>query len=72
MVHDSRQRFLALVQQGALPSEALGLVGLLAQVPEEDVWLAGLRSPRTKKAYQLDVADFIATLSISSQEQLRG
>ena len=43
---------------------------MLAQVPEEDVWLAGLRSPRTKKAYQLDVADFIATLSISTREQL--
>lgn len=70
MTADSRQRFLALVEQGSLPAEALGLVGLLQRVPEEDVWLAGLRSPRTRRAYRLDVADFVATLGIRSSEEL--
>ena len=72
MTADSRQRFLAMVSQGSLPAEALGLVGLLQKLPEEDVWLAGLRSPRTRRAYRLDVADFVATLGIRSSDELHG
>ena len=47
-----------------------GLVEALAAVPEEEVWLAGLRSEQTRKAYKRDVADFLETLGIKSREEL--
>ncbi len=45
-------------------------VALLAELPEEDVWLAGLQSERTARAYKADVSDFVAALGIASREEL--
>lgn len=45
-------------------------VALLAQVPAEEVWLASLRSERTRKAYRQDVSDFVGALDIASREEL--
>ena len=44
---------------------------VLHQIPEEEIWLASQRSPRTREAYRNDVVHFMETLSISSLEQLR-
>ena len=43
----------------------------LAEIPEEEVWLASQKSARTRRAYRLDVAHFMRTLGITSPEQLR-
>ncbi|MEL7169485.1 MAG: site-specific integrase, partial [Bacteroidota bacterium] len=57
--------------KGALEqSTQAGTVDLLAQVPQEQVWLAGLRSERTRRAYKLDVEDFIHTLGLTSSDEL--
>jgi len=45
-------------------------VALLAQVPAEEVWLASLRSERTRKAYRQDVSEFVEALDIASREEL--
>ncbi len=45
-------------------------VALLAQVPAEEVWLASLRSERTRKAYRQDVSEFVGALDIASREEL--
>lgn len=46
------------------------LVDQLAGVPEEEVWLAGLRSERTRRAYRLDVRDFMQELAIAERDEL--
>lgn len=43
----------------------------LAEIPEEEVWLASQKSARTRRAYRLDVAHFMRVLGITSPEQLR-
>ena len=43
----------------------------LAEIPEEEVWLASQKSARTRRAYRLDVAHFMRALGITSPEQLR-
>lgn len=43
----------------------------LAEIPEEEVWLASQKSARTRRAYRLDVAHFMGTFGITSPEQLR-
>ena len=48
-----------------------GLVAALAAIPEEEVWLAGLQSERTRRAYRLDVAHFMATVGVRNREELR-
>lgn len=57
---------LARVSAGALQ----GAVELLAALPAEDVWLEGLESARTRRAYRNDVADFVASLGVRSSEEL--
>lgn len=47
------------------------LVQVLAEIPEEEVWLAGLRSERTRRAYRLDVEHFMTTIGITAREELR-
>lgn len=59
-----------VVPVGNAASE-LSLVAALAVVPEEEVWLAGLQSERTRRAYRLDVAHFMATVGIKTREELR-
>ena len=43
----------------------------LAEIPEEEIWLQKQKSPRTRRAYRLDVGHFIHTLAITSPEELR-
>ena len=43
----------------------------LAEIPEEEVWLASQKSARTRRAYRLDVTHFMRMLGIISPEQLR-
>jgi site-specific recombinase XerD len=43
----------------------------LAAIPEEEVWLASQKSARTRRAYRLDVAHFMAVFGITTPEQLR-
>ena len=47
-------------------------VAQLAEIPEEDIWLAKQKSPRTRRAYQLDVRHFMRSLGITEIDQLRG
>ncbi len=43
----------------------------LAAIPEEEIWLAKQKSPRTRRAYKLDVLHFLRTLGITAPEELR-
>jgi site-specific recombinase XerD len=43
----------------------------LADIPEEEIWLAKQKSARTRRAYRLDVQHFMATLGITSSDELR-
>jgi integrase/recombinase XerD len=43
----------------------------LAQIPEEEIWLQKQKSPRTRRAYRLDVQHFMMTLGISTVDELR-
>lgn len=59
-----------------IPKTAAGLpagsaVSALAEVPEEEIWLAKQKSPRTRRAYRQDVRHFMETLRIRSLEELR-
>lgn len=46
-------------------------VEVLAAIPEERIWLAGQRSAQTRRAYAVDVRDFIQRLGIRSPDELR-
>jgi len=46
-------------------------VAVIAAIPEEEIWLAGLRSDQTRRAYRRDVARFVETIGIRSFEELR-
>src|SRR5271167_2915333 len=43
----------------------------LADIPEEEIWLAKQKSARTRRAYKLDVQHFMRTLHITSYDELR-
>lgn len=43
----------------------------LAEIPEEDIWLAKQKSAQTRRAYRLDVRHFMGALGITTMEQLR-
>jgi site-specific recombinase XerD len=43
----------------------------LAEIPEEEIWLAKQKSARTRRAYKLDVRHFMATLAITDSAALR-
>jgi site-specific recombinase XerD len=43
----------------------------LAEIPEEEIWLQKQKSPRTRRAYRLDVQDFMRTLAITTPAELR-
>ena len=51
--------------------QALTTVAALADIPEEDIWLAKQKSKRTRRAYKLDVMHFMRTLMIRSYDELR-
>jgi hypothetical protein len=46
-------------------------VAALAEIPEEEIWLAKQKSARTRRAYRLDVEHFLRTLAIGSAAELR-
>jgi site-specific recombinase XerD len=46
-------------------------VAALADIPEEDIWLAKQKSKRTRRAYKQDVQNFMRTLNIHSYDELR-
>jgi integrase/recombinase XerD len=46
-------------------------VARLAEIPEEDIWLAKQKSVRTRRAYRLDVTHFMRTLGIARIDELR-
>jgi site-specific recombinase XerD len=50
---------------------ALSPIAALADIPEEDIWLAKQKSKRTRRAYKLDVTHFMKTLMIRSYAELR-
>jgi integrase/recombinase XerD len=43
----------------------------LAEIPEEEIWLAKQKSPETRRAYKLDVRHFMAAFGITAIEELR-
>jgi len=47
------------------------IMSVLADIPEEEIWLAKQKSLRTRRAYRLDVRHFMATLGITSSDALR-
>ena len=58
--------------QTTLPATQGGsLVEVLSELPEEEVWLQGLRSAQTRRAYRLDVRHFVETVRLGSPEELR-
>jgi site-specific recombinase XerD len=58
-----------------VPADAGGrevsTIAALAEIPEEDIWLAKQKSKRTRRAYKLDVQHFMRTLHIRSYDELR-
>lgn len=55
----------------ASSSRALSPIAQLADIPEEEIWLAKQKSKRTRRAYKLDVQHFMRTLHITSYDELR-
>jgi site-specific recombinase XerD len=52
-------------------SQQVSTIAALADIPEEDIWLAKQKSARTRRAYKQDVRHFMRTLTIRSYEELR-
>jgi site-specific recombinase XerD len=52
-------------------NHTISTVAALADIPEEDIWLAKQKSRRTRRAYKQDVRHFMRTLNIRSYEELR-
>ncbi|MGC1686424.1 MAG: site-specific integrase, partial [Candidatus Acidiferrales bacterium] len=52
-------------------ANAVSTVASLADIPEEEIWLAKQKSERTRRAYKQDVQHFMRTLTIRSYEELR-
>lgn len=50
---------------GALP------IAALADILEEEIWLAKQKSKRTRRAYKLDMQHFMRKLSIKTYDELR-
>jgi site-specific recombinase XerD len=53
------------------PAKPPTVMERLAEIPEEEIWLAKQKSARTRRAYRLDVRHFMATLGITSTDELR-
>jgi len=52
-------------------AQSVSTVAALADIPEEDIWLAKQKSKRTRRAYKQDVQHFMRTLTIRSYDELR-
>lgn len=64
----SKNNTLIKKQTASLPSGST--VAALASIPEEEIWLAKQKSPRTRRAYRLDVRHFMKTMKIHSIDEL--
>ena len=53
------------------PAKPPTVMERLADIPEEEIWLAKQKSARTRRAYRLDVRHFMATLGITTTDELR-
>jgi integrase/recombinase XerD len=53
------------------PARLPSIMERLADIPEEDIWLAKQKSARTRRAYRLDVRHFMATIAITETAELR-
>jgi hypothetical protein len=56
MADDTAQDLVAVEKSGLTPAQ----YGQLAEVPPELEWLANLTNPKTRRAYKIDVEEFIA------------
>ncbi|MCZ6652282.1 MAG: hypothetical protein O7D91_04565 [Planctomycetota bacterium] len=65
---DSTTQALAKRPAGGLARTAIEVI---AAIPEEEIWLAGLKSEQTRRAYRKDVVHFVETFGIQSFEELR-
>src|ERR1035437_8439443 len=62
----------AVLPQARLSAgQAVSVIEALAEIPEEDIWLAKQKSKRTRRGYKQDVRHFMRTLRIRSYEELR-
>jgi hypothetical protein len=43
------------------PGRQVSAIAALAEIPEEDIWLAKQKSKRTRRAYKQDVRHFMRT-----------
>ena len=68
MTEDTITNLPARAEPARSPATTLAA---LAAVPEEEVWLAKQKSARTRRAYRLDVAHFLAAVGIGSAGELR-
>lgn len=59
------------VLPAAEPVGQVSVIEALAEIPEEEIWLAKQKSKRTRRAYKQDVAHFMRTLKIQSYDELR-
>ena len=50
---------------------SLSVVDEINLIPEEHVWLGGLKSDQTRRAYRHDIRHFVETLDIASYDELR-
>jgi integrase/recombinase XerD len=49
----------------------VAILDQLADIPEEEIWLAKQKSARTRRAYRLDVRHYMATIAITTTDELR-
>jgi hypothetical protein len=57
MSADSRTLPVPTASSGGI---RISILAQLALIPEEDIWLAKQKSPRTRRAYRQDVAHFMS------------
>jgi site-specific recombinase XerD len=60
-----------IVRTDPRPASTPTVMEQLAEIPEEEIWLAMQKSARTRRAYRLDVRHFMATLAITTSDELR-
>ncbi len=62
---------IAILPMPADPAKLPTVMERLADIPEEEIWLAKQKSARTRRAYRLDVRHFMAALGITTTDELR-
>ncbi len=71
MPHRNPDSTTNLLAKRTVGTPAATTIEALAAVPEEAVWLAKQKSPRTRRAYRADVQHFMRFCGIATPEQLR-